>query len=177
MAINSQVRKFAQVALNVALELDAAGPFVERFNSLAGFYRANRVFRQLLITTQVTPDRKVAALQQAFGAKLTGLEYEVLRMLLEQRLGRDLPAIVKALNLLARTTEIGAQLTVYTPQPVTADELMSMSQGLEKVLGRGVRATAITDPALLGGLKLRLDNLLVDGSLQSRLARVRQELL
>ncbi len=177
MAINSQVRKFAQAALNVAVELEVAGPFVERFNTLAEFFRANRVFRQLLITTQVTPDRKVAALRQAFGAQLTELEYEVLRMLLDQRLGRDLPAIVKALNLLARTTEIGAQLTVYSPQPVTADELMSMSQGLEKVLGRVVRASAVTDPALLGGLKLRLDNLLVDGSLQSRLARVRQELL
>ncbi len=177
MASKSQVRTFAQAALNVAVELDAAGPFVERFNSLAGFYRANRVFRQLLITTQVTPDRKVAALQQAFGAQLTGLEYEVLRMLLEQRLGRDLPAMVKALNLLARTTEIGAQLTVYSPQPVTANELTSISGDLEKVLGRDVRATAVTDPALLGGLKLRLDNLLVDGSLQSRLARVRRGLL
>ncbi|MCH7940058.1 MAG: F0F1 ATP synthase subunit delta, partial [Candidatus Marinimicrobia bacterium] len=33
-----------------------------------------------------------------------------------------------------------------------------------------------TQPALLGGLKLRLDNLLVDGSIQSRLERVRREL-
>ncbi len=176
MAAGSQTRKFARAALNVAVEMDAAAPLVERLTALAGLFRSNRTFRQLLITTRVPPDRKVAALRRALGERLGDLEYELLRMLLEQGLGGELPEVVKALNLLARTIDTGARLTVYSPEPIAAKELADLSGRLERELGRDVRATAVTQPALLGGLKLRLDNLLVDGSIQSRLERVRREL-
>ncbi len=72
MVAGSRNRKFARAALNVAVELDAAAPFVERFTALAGLFRSNRAFRQLLITTRVPPDRKVAALRRALGEQLSG---------------------------------------------------------------------------------------------------------
>ena len=177
MAVGSQIRKFARAALNVAVELDAAAPFVERFTALAGLFRANRAFRQLLITTRMPADRKVAALRRALGQRLSGLEYDVLRLLLDNGLGGELPGFVKATNLLARTSDIGARLTVYSPKPLPKKELADLSGRLEQELGYRVRANAVTQPALLGGLKLRLDNLLVDGSIQSRLERVRRELI
>jgi F-type H+-transporting ATPase subunit delta len=124
----------------------------------------------------VPPDRKLDVLRRALGEQLGGLEYELLRILLEQGLGGQLPEVVKALILLARTIDTGARLTVYSPEPMAAKELAGLSRKLEQDLGRDVRATAVTQPALLGGLKLRLDNLLVDGSIQSRLERVRREL-
>ena len=177
MVAGSRSRNFARAALNVAVEMDAAAILVDRFVALAGLFRSNREFRQLLITTRVAPDRKIAALRRVLGDQLGDLEYELLRTLLEQGLGGELPEVAKALNLLARKIDTGARLTVYSPQPMAEKELADLSGRLERELGRHVRATAVTQPALLGGLKLRLDNLLVDGSIQSRLERVRRELI
>ncbi|MCH8024857.1 MAG: F0F1 ATP synthase subunit delta, partial [Candidatus Marinimicrobia bacterium] len=115
-------------------------------------------------------------LRRILGEQLGDLEYELLRTLLEQGLGGELPKVAKALNLLARKIDTGARLTVYSPKPMAEKELADLCGRLERELGRHVRATAVTQPALLGGLKLRLDNLLVDGSIQSRLERVRREL-
>ena len=43
--------------------------------------------------------------------------------------------------------------------------------------GRSLRVLSETDPSLVGGMRLRLGNLLVDGSLATRVARLRRQLV
>ncbi|WP_428071902.1 ATP synthase F1 subunit delta [Candidatus Avelusimicrobium alvi] len=93
-------------------------------------------------------------------AKRYGLLEAVTRRvgeLLDERLG-----IMRA--------EVASARELSPAQKKAAEEALSARYG-----GR-VEASFITDPALLGGLKIRCRGELIDGSLQGRLAKLQEEL-
>ncbi|MFC1481439.1 ATP synthase F1 subunit delta [Candidatus Neomarinimicrobiota bacterium] len=176
MAANSKVVKFARATLNVAAEMKGTESFLPRMEVLAVLYRQSDVFRHLLITTHISVDNKLAALKAACGDLLGELEYNVLRQMVERRLGMQLPKIVKAMKQLAADDDPAADLTVFTAVELPETELGNIARGLEQQLGRQLRESSVVDPTLLGGMKLRLGNTLVDGSVASRLEMIRQNL-
>ncbi len=176
MAKNTRVAKFARGCLNVAAEMQATDTFLPRMEALANLYRQSGVFRHLLITTHIAIDDKLAAIEAACGKQLGELEYDVIRQLLERRLGLQLSKIVKLLKRMAAADDPAGELTVFTAHELPKTELSKIARGLEKQLGCQLRATAVVDAALLGGMKLRLGNTLVDGSVANRLEMIGQNL-
>ena len=177
MAIGTKSRHFARAAFNVAAKLEVVGDFLDRFELLYRAFRENKAFRHLLITHRIPVEQKMEVLRRAFGKVLTGLELEVLRLLLEQKMGLQLPAVAKSLVQVARAEDARLELTVFTSQPFPAKALKGLASRVEADLGRSLRVTGITDPGLLGGIKLRLGNNLVDGTVARRLELLREELV
>ena len=52
-----------------------------------------------------------------------------------------------------------------------------ISQSLEAITGGDVRVSYEIDPSLVGGVTLRVGDLLIDGSVKGRLARMRERIL
>ncbi len=177
MAASAKSRHFARAAFSVAAKLGVVDDFLDRFELLYRAFRENKSFRHLLITHRIPVEQKMEVLRRAFGKVLTGLELEVLRLLLEQKMGLQLPAVARSLVQVAQAEDARLELTVFTSQPFPAKALKGLSSRVEADLGRSLRVTGITDPALLGGIKLRLGNTLVDGTVARRLELLREELV
>ena len=176
MPASAKTRHFARAAFRVAATLGMVEGFLDRFELLAGAYRGNRAFRHLLLTQRMPVEKKMAVLHQAFADVLTDLEFEVLHLLLEQGRALQLPAIAKSLVQLAQAEGTRVDLTVFTPRLLSEQELRSLGDRVRADLDRSLRVTAVTDPSLLGGIKLRLGNTLVDGTLARRLELLRERL-
>ncbi len=177
MATGTKSRHFARSAFSVAAKLGVVDDFLDRFELLSRTFRENKAFRHLLITHRIPVERKMEVLHRAFGKVLTNLELEVLRLLLAQNMGLQLPAVARFLVQVARTEDARLELTVFTPQPLPAKALKDLAGRVEADLGRSLRTKSITDPMLLGGVKLRLGNTLVDGTVARRLELLREELV
>ena len=67
--------------------------------------------------------------------------------------------------------------TVTTPAPLSQKELAAVRTRVEQLAGAGVELATATDPALVGGLTVRIGDRLIDASLQGRLARLRGRLI
>jgi len=122
-------------------------------------------------------EQKMEVLRRAFDGTLTELEFEVLHLLMVQNMGIQLPGVAKSLVLLAWAEGARLELTVFTHQPLAAQELQGLGDRVGADLGRSLRVMGVMDPALLGGIKLRLGNTLVDGTLARRLELLREELV
>ncbi len=177
MVVGTKSRHFARAAFSVAAKLGVVDDFLDRFELLSRAFRENKAFRHLLITHRIPVEQKMEVLRRAFGKVLTGLELEVLRLLLEQKMGLQLPAVARSLVQVAWAEDARLELTVFTSQPFSAKALEGLASRVEADLGRSLRATGITDPGLLGGIKLRLGNTLVDGTVARRLELLREELV
>ena len=59
---------------------------------------------------------------------------------------------------------------------LSADQLNAISARLSQSLGRQVRARAVVDTSIIGGVVVRVGDKLVDGSIRTRLKRLRREL-
>lgn len=66
--------------------------------------------------------------------------------------------------------------TATTAVELSSDDYESLARTLSGQLGREVRLTAEVDPAVLGGLVLRLGDHVIDASLASRLQQLRRQL-
>ena len=87
-----------------------------------------------------------------------------------------LPAIIRDFNALAaaRRGEITARVTAA--HALSADQQAALSAKLKAGLGRDVALDITVDPAILGGLVVRVGSRMIDSSLKTRLDSLGQAL-
>ncbi|MFD1393901.1 ATP synthase F1 subunit delta [Lacticaseibacillus jixianensis] len=70
------------------------------------------------------------------------------------------------------------EATVTTAVPLTEAQVQAMNQALAKQFNvKTVGVTAVVDPAVIGGVKVQSNDLIIDGTVKTRLAQLRQQLL
>ncbi|WP_407894006.1 ATP synthase F1 subunit delta [Lacticaseibacillus sp. N501-2] len=68
--------------------------------------------------------------------------------------------------------------TVTTAVTLTSDQQQALSQAIaNKFHGKSVQMTTKVDPALMGGVKVRVRDAVIDGSVATRLGKLRAQLL
>jgi F-type H+-transporting ATPase subunit delta len=177
MPAGSETRQFARAALRVASKMDLLESLLERLQLLEQIYRSHKAFRHLMITQRIPIERKMEILHQVFGDHLTELEYEILRLILEKGLGLQLPRIARTMNRLAQLEGARQTLVVYTPEELSEKDFGQLVERVEKTIKQSVLPQSIVDPGLLGGVKLRLGNTLIDGTISRRLELLREQLV
>ena len=63
---------------------------------------------------------------------------------------------------------------IESPAPLSPALTAAVERELARLHGRGLRTTFVTNPALIGGLRVRLGYTVFDGSVQARLAALRE---
>ena len=131
------------------------------------------------LTTSPMVNRKAAAAGIAgVGAalKLDKLTVSFLGVLAHNRRLSSLPHIIRDFNALAaaRRGEISARVTAA--HPLTAAQQKALAAKLKSGLGRDVALDITIDPAILGGLVVRVGSRMIDSSLKTRLDSLGQAL-
>lgn len=67
--------------------------------------------------------------------------------------------------------------TVTSATPLSAERLAALTDRLSKATGKQMQITADVDPALIGGLVARIGSTVYDGSLQTQLKKLHQQLV
>ena len=131
------------------------------------------------LTTSPMVTRKAASAGVAAVAaslKLDTLTTNFLGVLAANRRLSTLPAIIRDFAALAaaRRGEISARVTAA--HPLTADQQAALAAKLKSGLGRDVALDITIDPAILGGLIVRVGSRMIDSSLKTRLDSLGQAL-
>ena len=131
------------------------------------------------LTTSPMVSRTAAGAGVAAVAKGLGLDrltVNFLGVLSANRRLSALPAIIRDFNALAaaRRGEITARVTAA--HALSADQQAALSAKLKAGLGRDVALDITVDPAILGGLIVRVGSRMIDTSLKTRLDMLGQAL-
>ena len=112
----------------------------------------------------------------ATGLGLDRLTANFVGVLAANRRLASLPAIIRDFNALAaaRRGEITARVTAA--HALSADQQAALSAKLKAGLGRDVALDITVDPAILGGLIVRVGSRMIDSSLKTRLDSLGQAL-
>jgi ATP synthase F1 delta subunit len=88
-----------------------------------------------------------------------------------------LPDIAVALRArMGQTTEAATRVEIVSALPLTEAETALLTEKLVTEYGRGLEFQYRVEPAILGGLIIRVGDKLIDGSVASRLAAMKQAL-
>ena len=97
---------------------------------------------------------------------------EFLSVLADNRRFAVLPEIAGQFDLLRAEDEQVVKATITSASPLDAAELAKLSDALVKRFGRAVDVSTAVDASLIGGAVIDAGNVVIDGSLRTKLARL-----
>jgi len=168
-------RPYARAAFEEARERKRLEPWSEALHVAAAVVSDPRVVA-LLGNPRVTPDELAQLVGGIAGPKLGEEGGNFVRTLAVNRRLAVLPEIAALFDELKDAAEGVADVTVTSAAPLDAGQRKTLSAALEKRLKRTVRLHFATDPALIGGAVVKSGDLVIDGSLRTRLERIAYEL-
>lgn len=115
-----------------------------------------------------------ATLRELLAGKVSPLTAELAAFVVGQGLARELPDIVD--DVVARVAERRHRSTaeVRVAEPLDDERLERIRQGLATRLGREVVVRPVVDPAVLGGVVVRIGDTVIDGTVGHRLEQLRR---
>jgi len=136
--------------------------------------RGDTHFAAFLDSPVVETQRRAASIRAIFQDHITDL---VLRFLLvlntNKRLGH-LEAVYTALSDMVFEEMDQVEVDVWTATAMNDATLEAVTNGLREILGKDPVVHADVDPSILGGLKIRVGDKLIDSSVAARLQQLGQ---
>ena len=162
--------RYAQALFDLAIETNALDAVEADLKSLKAMRAESADLRTLLTSPRFTAEDKAKGLA-AIGEKagVNEITRKFLGLLAANRRTAALGDIIGAFGRLAaaRRGEVSAQ--VVTAVALTAAQTVSLAAALRTALGKDPQIETRVDPAILGGLKVRVGSRLYDASLKSKL--------
>ncbi len=87
---------------------------------------------------------------------------------LNRRAG-ELPAIAKSFAEKAAKHRGASRVVARVAKPISKNQTLDLESAVSKALGRSVTVDVEVDPALIGGLQLKMGSRLVDASIRTKL--------
>jgi F-type H+-transporting ATPase subunit delta len=164
-------RPYARAAFAHAREAKDFASWSKLLGSTAATVADPRVAR-LLNHPLVTGEQLVALLVEV-SKKAAGAEgRNFLSTLAENRRLGLLPEIAGQFEVLRAEVEGVVDVEVIAAREIAAPQQKKLTEALRRRLGREVRMQVRLDDSLLGGAIVRAGDLVIDGSLKGRLARL-----
>jgi F-type H+-transporting ATPase subunit delta len=174
---NTIARPYAQAVF----ELSASEKNMDAWSDALGVGKAlmaDGEVSRFLANPSLTEEQRLSFLTDLFKAVdsesslLAGGNKEgtnFLKLLLEYGRVNVLPEIAEHFDALKANVENTVDVTVTSAAPLSAAQRSAIEAALKKRLGRNVNLTTETDENLIGGAVIRAGDVVIDGSLRSRL--------
>ena len=184
MAVHeSQVDAVARVYAQSLFELaEAAGSqaaieeAADELEAIVELARSDRSFGEFMSSSILAADKRAESLKAIFAGRITERMLRFLLVLNEKgRLGR-LESIAEAFDMLLQDKFGRVEVGVWTAAPADELTLAAIRDRLRAALKREPVLHASVDETMLGGIRLQVGDQLIDGSVSTRLRRMKEQL-
>jgi len=176
MKQSREVKKYSQAVFSIADKSGQLTETIQRLAILLNIYASSPEFRLFLQSRRIAPTDKLKILQKVFIDILSDLELDLIHHLLEDGHIHLLEAVIKRLSFIVESAKTNLKVRVSTAEQMNPEELSEVVRSIEQRLGRKVDVDALVDPEILGGVKFRIGNTIVDGSIATRLQKLENSL-
>jgi F-type H+-transporting ATPase subunit delta len=167
-------REYAEALFALAAEIDQTKAYLEALDTTAALLADNPEYVELLACPAVSKDERDGLLAQTFGQILPEQVLSFIQLLCAHGRIRSLTDCIAEYRLLYQTAVAMSTAEVTSAVPLTEDEKKRLSETLSARFGRTVTLVCTVDESLLGGMVVRVDGKVLDGSLRSRLHAVKE---
>lgn len=138
--------------------------------------RQDRRFGEFLASRSLGNKERTASLLAIFKGRVGDLTLRFLMVLQSKGRLSHLPAIVAAYDAMTQQAFGRVEVDVFTAAPLSPDELGGVRERLARVLNKEVVVHPYTDGAMIGGVKFRIGDQLIDASIATKLRKLRDQL-
>ncbi|MGE5482559.1 MAG: ATP synthase F1 subunit delta [Bacteroidota bacterium] len=134
-------------------------------------------WRLFLADLRIPLKERMQVLERVIGPHIDPLTLSFLRLVLQNGRQRLFAAIAVTYRQMAGEARREIEARLYSARPLGADELECVRGRLEMFTGRRVRLRPVVDASLLGGVRVQIEDLIIDGSVRARLQQLEERML
>jgi F-type H+-transporting ATPase subunit delta len=168
-------RPYARAAFEEAQQLGQLEPWADALHAAAQVVQDRRV-AALLGNPRVTPEELAQLIDGIAGPKLGETGMNFVRTLAANSRLAYLPEVATLFDTMKDDAQGVADVTVTSAAELDEAQRQKIVAALERRLKRKVRLHCTIDKDLIGGAVVRAGDLVIDGSLRTRLDRIAYEL-
>jgi F-type H+-transporting ATPase subunit delta len=168
---------YARALLDLANAQQQAEPIAQEMRDLRQIVDTNQTFALFLADPGISEQARSNVLEHVFKGRVSPLVYNFLRVLnAKGRLG-SLAEIAGAYDELLDEQVGKVEVDVTVAQRLSDAQMAQVQQRVSQALGKDAVLHQYVDDAIIGGLVLRVQDQLIDGSVRAQLQAMRQKLL
>ena len=176
MSNKGMTKKYAKALYNVAVQQKNLKEVCKRIKYIVNVIKAVPEFSQLLQTHQVSTETKITILKNVLQDNISSLELELISDILEYHNILILSDIAKYFEYLIETDSNIVNMTITSASELSVDEIQHITSNIESQLNKKVDVQTKTDKSLIGGVRLRVGNIVIDNTISRRLDMLKNTL-
>ena len=164
-------RPYAKAAFETA---DAKGQLAEwsAMLSVAAVVATDDDMVKVLQHPALTSEQKAETFVDVCGGKLSDEAVNLVKTMAENKRLTVLPQVAVTFEQLKSEKEKSVDVSIITAFALTGDQEQQLSQVLGAKLSRDIKVSSSVDKDLLGGAIIRAGNLIIDGSVRGKIAKL-----
>lgn len=170
-------RRYARALLSLTQRRGDLEQTQRELEELAALFTRDVRVRRFFETPNIARAEKLAFLEQRWRPQFGPPVYGLLMLLLRRRRLSHLVSIAGEFHKLSEQAQGIVRATVRSAVPFDDAQAERLADALSRRSGLRVVVTRETDPAVIGGAVVSMDNQVIDGTLATEFWRIRRQLL
>lgn len=166
--LTTAARPYAKAVFEMAKEAGGLTQWSAQLAAMSAVVAAEGS-ASLLSHPRMTKEQKAQAFADIAGSAIDVQGQNLLKVLAENDRFALLPEIAVLFEQFKAEAEGAVDAEITSAMDMTDDQRQAIAAALQKRLGREVKLVTKIDPSLMGGAIIRAGDLVIDGSIQSRL--------
>jgi F-type H+-transporting ATPase subunit delta len=138
--------------------------------------RSDSRFNEFLASRIIGVEKRSDSIGRMLLGKLSEPTVRFLQVLNDKGRLHAFPAVVSAFDSIAQEGFGRVEVDVYTATPMSEGDKQALAAQLQAKLGKPPVIHTYTDPSMLGGIRIQIGDRLIDASLGTRLAQLREQI-
>ncbi|MCF7823552.1 MAG: ATP synthase F1 subunit delta [Candidatus Marinimicrobia bacterium] len=176
MRSTAKSRQYANLLLKIAEQKNTLEPVYRSMLRFYAFYKREPALKAFLASTKIGTVEKIKLLNKVF-PDLHPINQSFLAQLGEERDMKMLGLIIQYMDIVFYQRSGQVKVHAVSTNELSATTVDRIQQVVHSVTSRKADFTSEVKSDILGGLTLRVGNTILDGSLSSKLSRIRQALV
>jgi F-type H+-transporting ATPase subunit delta len=167
-------KEYAQALFALAAEAGVTRETMDGLITVQSALMQTPEYRLFLQSPAISKKERTGALEETFRGKIPEILLVLLKMMVNRGQMGAFNGMVREYEILARNYQGESLAMVTSAVPLEEAEMVELRAGLEKKLGRHVVLRCAVDPTLIGGMRVEVDNQVIDGSIRNRLQQIKE---
>lgn len=168
--------RYAEALFEIASSQNQVDLIEQELRALEAIFQENADLQQVLYHPQITTADKKDLLSSIFTGKVSVVTGNFLALLVDRRRETFFGDIVAEYVNLANAGRNIVTAQVASAVEMNDGERDKLDQTLTKLTGKKVQTSYTVDPSLIGGVVVRIGDKIIDGSIKTRLATLKERL-
>ncbi len=152
------------------------GQILDELEGLAKLMKANPDWLRLLSTPSLPKKERCGLLDEALRGQVHPYLLNFTKILCENGTLRQLDGCAQAYRVRYNSDHGILEATAHAATALTDEQTAKLKAKLEQITGKQVDLRVKTDPSVLGGIRLDMEGVQLDGTVQNRLAALRGQI-